>query len=182
VPCSGLHSLSEIMTIHSGSGRHLERAVFRRQGRARSTEALVGLVLLAALVLGCGGSDRSSLQPQTRQPERPRSASDGEVIGANGQAPEDTLEGSLTNEHPPPGWVVENGHLVRETEVQKAGERSEPKDPKSAKRDEDCVADSQQEAASEAKAKSDAAGRETEPAPRALKRSLKPGCPEPVKH
>jgi hypothetical protein len=42
-----------------------------------------------------------------RRPEPARSASDGEVLGAHGQSPEDTLEGSPTNLHPAPGWEKE---------------------------------------------------------------------------
>jgi hypothetical protein len=123
------------------------------------------------------------MQPQPRQPEPARSAADGEIIGANRQAPEDTIEGSLTNEHPAPGWEVENGKLVRSTEVQNPGDHEaghrEDVQKTAGKVEQDCIADSQRDAKSAKTAKATAGGQEAAPAPRALDRSLHPGCPQP---
>lgn len=53
---------------------------------------------------GCAGAAPQETQryPEKKRPEPLRSASDGEVMGANQQAPEDTLEGSLTTGHAAP--------------------------------------------------------------------------------
>lgn len=51
--------------------------------------------------------------PEKRRPPELRSASDGEVMGANRQSIDDTLEGSPTNEHPAPGWEGEKGAAER---------------------------------------------------------------------
>jgi hypothetical protein len=83
--------------------RHHRRSV--RQA-AWSFSCAAGLVLLA----GCSASSSPAEEPrypEKRRPEPARSASDGEVLGAHGQSPEDTLEGSPTNEHPAPGWEGE---------------------------------------------------------------------------
>lgn len=59
---------------------------------------------LALALAGCAGgaSGTNERYPEKRRPEAPRSASDGEVLGASRQDPADTLEGSLTNEHSAP--------------------------------------------------------------------------------
>jgi hypothetical protein len=41
----------------------------------------------------------------------PISASDGEILGAQRQPPDDWLLGNPTTEHPAPGWSVEYGQL-----------------------------------------------------------------------
>ena len=86
------------------------------------------ILVLAALLpfvglpaLGCAGSAEPSAEPRYPEKRRPpplRSASDGEILGADGVAPEDRLEASPTNEHPAKGWVVEDGKLMPEKEVQ----------------------------------------------------------------
>jgi hypothetical protein len=165
------------ISVSPGRWAGLRQSPAHRGWRAGST--LAGLALLTcALGLGCAGSDRASAVPQTHQPERTRS-SDGDVVGANGQSPEDTLEGGLTTDHPAPGWEVKDGQLVRQKEPQNPGEPGEPKQPSAldAMRERGCIADSQQEAKAEA-----SAGANAEPAPRALKRNLKPGCPKPPEH
>lgn len=48
---------------------------------------------------GAGTSDR---YPEKKRPDAPRSASDGEVLGAQRQDPADSLAGSLTTEHGAP--------------------------------------------------------------------------------
>lgn len=144
-------------------------------------------IACASLTLAACATNRASMMPQPRQPEPTRSAADGEIIGANRQTPGDTLEASVTNAHPAPGWEMENGKLVRSTEVQN------PSNPEAVNREEvqktageikperDCIADSQQQAKSAKAAKANAEGQETAPAPRALDRSLQGGCPHPPK-
>jgi hypothetical protein len=87
--------------------------------------------------------------PEKRRPPELRSASDGEVMGANRQSIDDTLEGSPTNEHPAPGWEGEKG----------AAERA---------KESDCVPDAAQASATNSPA----------PAPNGHPRSGKP-CPKP---
>jgi hypothetical protein len=72
--------------------------------RLCGTQAL-SLALLLAWGNACagGGAGASERYPEKKRPEAPRSASDGEVLGAGQQDPADTLEGSLTNEHAAPG-------------------------------------------------------------------------------
>lgn len=85
------------------------------------------IVVLAALLpvlgisaLGCAGSPEPAAQPRYPEKRRPpplRSASDGEILGADRVAPEDRLEASPTNEHPAKGWVIEDGKLMPEKEA-----------------------------------------------------------------
>ena len=80
---------------------------------------LVSTLALSAALAGCSapaGGNEEPRYPEKKRPEPLRSASDGEVMGANRQSPEDTLEGSPTNEHPAPGWAVEDGKLVPDRE------------------------------------------------------------------
>jgi hypothetical protein len=80
------------------------------------------LALSLALSSACGGgagAGADSRYPEKRRPPPLRSASDGEVLGANQQAPEDTLEALPTNQHPAMGWVVVDGVLVPEREARK---------------------------------------------------------------
>jgi hypothetical protein len=59
----------------------------------------LGLVLSA-----CAGANTATSEryPEKKRPEAPRSASDDKVLGAQEQDPADTLDASLTNEHPAP--------------------------------------------------------------------------------
>ena len=88
--------------------RHTQCPSPRGQHRARGVFALACASLLGAtLVMACAGSAATGNAPGERYPEKKRpeplrSASDGEVMGAQRQSPADTLEGSLTNEHPAP--------------------------------------------------------------------------------
>jgi len=61
--------------------------------------------LAAFVLLGCAGAAplEAERYPEKKRPEPLRSASDGEVMGANQQSPEDTLEGSATTGHAAPG-------------------------------------------------------------------------------
>jgi hypothetical protein len=74
----------------------------------------------AALALGaCSPAPVNNQEPRYPEKRRPpplRSASDGEVMGANRQAIDDTLEGSPTNLHPAPGWEGEKGAAERAKE------------------------------------------------------------------
>src|SRR5689334_3898347 len=106
-----------------------------------------------ALALGaCSPAPVTNQEPRYPEKRRPpplRSASDGEIMGANRQSIDDTLEGSPTNEHPAPGWEGEKG----------AAERA---------KDSDCVPESTQPGATPAPTT----------APNGRPRSGKP-CPKP---
>lgn len=67
--------------------------------RAKAASVAAFLVWVSACAGGAGVSER---YPEKKRPDAPRSASDGEVLGASQQNPADTLEGSLTNEHAAP--------------------------------------------------------------------------------
>ena len=78
-------------------------------GSAGNARAL-GLGLFAALAVGvgalaplagcaAGGAATSERYPEKKRPEPLRSASDGQVMGADQISPEDRLEASPTNEH-----------------------------------------------------------------------------------
>jgi hypothetical protein len=78
--------------------------------------ALGSLLALGGVAVGTqacasapGAWNESSRYPEKKRPEPARSASDGEVLGANKQDPADTLEASPTNEHPATGWGEEPG-------------------------------------------------------------------------
>lgn len=91
------------------SGTLLARSSHRQLGRACLVVALAGL--LQACAGSPGGSE--GRYPEKKRPEPARSASDGEVLGAQQQSPEDTLEGSLTNEHAAPNPREEReGHSL----------------------------------------------------------------------
>ena len=70
-----------------------------------------------ALALGaCAPAPVNNQEPRYPEKRRPpplRSASDGEVMGANRQSIDDTLEGSPTNLHPAKGWEGEKGAAER---------------------------------------------------------------------
>jgi hypothetical protein len=61
---------------------------------------LVGLAAAAPLS-GCaaGGAANSERYPEKKRPEPLRSASDGQIMGADQISPEDRLEASPTNQH-----------------------------------------------------------------------------------
>lgn len=74
--------------------------------------ACAGLLLQA-----CAGSGTlNERYPEKKRPEPARSASDGEILGAQRQSPEDTLEGSLTNEHAAPNPREERDERVPQAE------------------------------------------------------------------
>jgi hypothetical protein len=62
----------------------------------------LGAAFAVALSACAGAAGTSDRYPEEPRPEAPRSASDGEVLGAQGQDPADTLDASLTNAHPAP--------------------------------------------------------------------------------
>jgi hypothetical protein len=90
-----------------------------RRGAARALSGLIGIALALAACAPAAGKEEPRY-PEKRRPPPLRSASDGEVMGANGQSPEDTLEGSPTNLHPAPGWEGEKGAMERAREKEAA--------------------------------------------------------------
>jgi hypothetical protein len=72
---------------------------------AANTTVAASIVFL--LACGTAAPPAGPRHPEKKAPEAARSASDGEVLGAHGQSPSDTLEGSPTNEHAAPGWSGE---------------------------------------------------------------------------
>ena len=87
---------------------------FPRQLRRSAALGLLGVAL--ALGAGCGapgGAKEDTRYPEKRRPPPLRSASDGEVMGAFGQSPDDTLQVSPTNLHPAYGWEGEKGATER---------------------------------------------------------------------
>jgi hypothetical protein len=77
------------------------RRTITRSNVGRLLAPCAGLALGLAACAGAGAA-ASDRYPEQKRPEPARSASDGEVLGASKQSPADTLEGSLTNEHPAP--------------------------------------------------------------------------------
>jgi hypothetical protein len=75
---------------------------FRRAALPAGHRALLGALGLLALA-ACSASVDALPDSRAQRADPARSASDGEVLGANGQSPQDTLEGSPTNEHAAPG-------------------------------------------------------------------------------
>jgi hypothetical protein len=73
------------------------------QCRTHRWRGAIGWAVAVALC-ACTGAHRvaSDRYPEKKRPEAPRSASDDEVLGAQEQDPADTLDASLTNEHPAP--------------------------------------------------------------------------------
>lgn len=126
----------------------------RRIGRAVtcswvfSALALCAALAPAGVLTACSAPPSGGEEPrypEKRRPEPLRSASDGEVMGANRQSPEDTLEGSPTNEHPAPGWTVEDGKLAPDREKKGGTAPSAPAPPAAPAapppEPEDCLAD-----------------------------------------
>jgi hypothetical protein len=72
-----------------------------------ATAAWILAIAFATLLQGCSGATADGRYPEKKRPEPARSASDGEVLGAHGQSPEDTLEASPTNLHPAAGQPEE---------------------------------------------------------------------------
>lgn len=60
---------------------------------------LVGLAAVAPLAGCAAGGGTSERYPEKKRPEPLRSASDGQIMGADQISPEDRLEVSPTNEH-----------------------------------------------------------------------------------
>ena len=76
------------------------------------------ITVIAGLIQACAASPASSegRYPEKKRPEPARSASDGEILGAQRQSPEDTLEGSLTSEHAAPNPREEREEKTPEPE------------------------------------------------------------------
>jgi hypothetical protein len=161
---------------------------------------LPGLLSLSlAWGAGCAGGSGAGAEsryPEKRRPPPARSASDGEVLGANRQAPEDTLEALPTNQHPAKGWVVEDGELVPEREARQRAAATEaaladcdPKAPDPASSPHGTPGSTpaastpaaSTPAASSPAASSPAASTPPGAAPASARR-VKPRCPKPAAH
>lgn len=89
--------------------------------------AVAACFISVALAQACAGSaGDSSRYPEKKRPEPARSASDGEILGANRQAPEDTLEASVTNQHGAAGWAHEDDGAPTAVPAVEARERLSP--------------------------------------------------------
>jgi hypothetical protein len=87
------------MALHIMGQRCTEGPRQASSRRAIALGAAFAVALAACAGAAAGTNDR---YPEEKRPEAPRSASDGEVLGAQGQDPADTLDASLTNEHSAP--------------------------------------------------------------------------------
>jgi hypothetical protein len=76
--------------------------------------ALPRVSLCLALACSARSTNDAARSPALDYTDPPRSANDGEPIGANRQDPNDTLAGSATTSHLAPGWKIEDGKLRRE--------------------------------------------------------------------
>lgn len=133
------------------------------------------LPILGVSALGCSGSSEPAEEPRYPEKRRPpplRSASDGEILGADRVAPEDRLEASPTNQHPAKGWAIEDGKLVPEKEVQhreeahrRSGYAAEPKPGSKADPDCDPMATPGATGATPAAATTTGDGRKRKPCP-----------------
>jgi hypothetical protein len=68
--------------------------------------------MVIALSMGCAGkpaSEQPARSPTLDYPNPSAQTSDGQVVGADGQRPEDKLQTGPTNERPAPGWSAEHG-------------------------------------------------------------------------
>jgi hypothetical protein len=111
-----------------------------RVARAALHSVELGVLALSLLALadaGCAAPQKSPAEkppsyfrsPTLDYQDPPRSASDGEVMGANKQSPDETLQASPTNEHLAPGWEIENGTLVASPEARQRGHGSHAHEP-----------------------------------------------------
>jgi hypothetical protein len=89
---------------------------------------LVGITAwIMSASLGCAGATPEPSAPSYfRSPpldysDPPRSANDGEVLGAQEQAPDDWLRGNATTLHAAPGWSYDYGQLRFHRERARAG-------------------------------------------------------------
>src|SRR3954452_9326053 len=88
----------------------------QRSGSSRQVGRPLKLFCVALALGACSPAPVNNQEPRYPEKRRPpalRSASDGEVMGANRQSIDDTLEGSPTNQHPAPGWEGEKGAAER---------------------------------------------------------------------
>jgi hypothetical protein len=84
----------------------------------------VGLWL--ALACSSTSTNDAARSPALDYTDPPRSANDGEPIGANRQDPSDTLAGSATSAHLAPGWIIEDGKPRYDPEHARRGRTARP--------------------------------------------------------
>ena len=93
------------------------------------TKLAVTAAWVMSASLGCAGATpKASTPAYFRSPpldyagqEPLRSAADGEVMGANRQAPDEWLQAGMTNAHAGPGWNADYGHLRFRQERARSG-------------------------------------------------------------
>jgi len=96
------------------------------------TRRVLAAAWVISALLACAGATPEPSTPKLlRSPsleygEGVRSASDGEVMGAEQQPAQDWLIGSVTNEHGAPGWSLRDGkpHFTLEQDPHAAGDGS----------------------------------------------------------
>jgi hypothetical protein len=82
--------------------------------------ALVGIGLWLVHACSSASTGDGARSPSLDYTDPPRSANDGEPVGANRRDPSDTLAGSATSAHLAPGWVIEDGKLRYDPEHARA--------------------------------------------------------------
>jgi hypothetical protein len=149
-----------------------------RGTRTLCTALFAAELAVAALAAGCAAPQTQPEKPPSyfRSPtldyqDPPRSASDGEVMGANKQSPDETLQASPTNEHLAPGWEIENGVLVASPEARQGGHGSHANEP---------GCEPAENVKSPAAASDDAKANETK-AKDPVRKALRPVCPGETK-
>jgi hypothetical protein len=91
------------------------------------TRLVVSAAWIMSASLGCvGATPKASTPSYTRSPpldyaDPPRSANEGEIMGAHARAPEDWLLASATTDHLGPGWSWSGWKLRFEPERARAG-------------------------------------------------------------
>jgi hypothetical protein len=86
------------------------------------TRLVLATAWLMSASLGCAAAPpRPSAPDSVRSPpldygDGPRSANDGEIMGAHGVSTHDWLLGSATTDHEAPGWSLRDGRLHFEYE------------------------------------------------------------------
>jgi hypothetical protein len=118
----GFASKPSAVDTRDGTGAPAPPNAHERTGSASGSAPLGPAWLVAVMLLACARAAPAAREPEPmRSPSldytQPlRSASDGEIMGANEQSPSDTLAAGATNAHPGAGWDVHDGRLELDRE------------------------------------------------------------------